>query len=299
MRIPIVALASSLALSATLTQTEIARAQDPEPAPAPAAEPPPAAETPAPAAETPAPAAEAAPAAPAPAAPADPAAEEEAVVPGWFRIDSDLLGLQLWAGATYPLGDSVGLAVDMYVAAFQPFSLGEFDIGPAITAGPVIITPMVGINFNWTSQKTNAFVPQLFFTGGSGPIYFESWQQLFIQSPFKDSLNLGWNFLYLREFITFAIGDNFAIGPEVDAWIGLNENQRTFDHLPVGGVVKLNFGAGATFFGFLGYETQDEDAEVDPVTGETTKQASGKKLALPVGSGERAIYGRLSFVKNW
>ncbi|HVJ16966.1 MAG TPA: hypothetical protein VM686_16105, partial [Polyangiaceae bacterium] len=175
---------------------------------------------------------------------------------------------------------------DAYVYSYAGGSFGEFDIGPAFTAGPVIVTPMIGINFNWTSQKTNAIVPQLYVVGGSGPIYFEWWNQLFIQKPFEDTFNLGLNYLYMRAFATYNVTEDFGIGPEIDAWISLDKEltgDETLYHLPVGGVAKLNYGEGNTFFGFLGYETQ----------------TIGKELAVPAGSGDRALIGRLTFVKNW
>ncbi len=275
-----------------------------EPAPAPAAEPAPAAKP----AEAPAaPAATAEASAPAETGPssvpsgeqvaaapgAAPATEDEVYPPGWFRIDSDLNGLQLWVGATHDLG-GVALASDAYVYSYNGLSFGEFDLGPAFTLGDgaLIITPMIGINFNWTSQKTNAIVPQLYFVGGGGPAYFESWWQLFLQKPFEDTVNLGLNYLYTRNFVTFAISDHFAIGPELDAWISLDKSitvepssgdEKTLFHLPIGGVAKLHYGKDNTFFGFLGYETQK----------------IGKEYAVPAGSGKRALIGRLTFVKNW
>ena len=44
-----------------------------------------------------------------------PAEEEESFPAAWFRIDSDLGSLQLWAGATHMLSDTVGIATDIYV----------------------------------------------------------------------------------------------------------------------------------------------------------------------------------------
>lgn len=219
---------------------------------------------------------------------AAPATEDEVYPPGWFRIDSDLNGLQLWVGATHDLG-GLALASDAYVYSYNGLSFGEFDIGPAFTLldGGLIITPMIGINFNWTSQKTNAVVPQLYFVGSFGPAYFESWWQMFIQKPFEDPINTGLNYLYTRNFVTFAISDHIAIGPELDAWISFEKEltgDETLFHLPIGGVVKLHYGKDNTFFGFLGYETQQ----------------IGKDLALPTQqSSDRALIGRLTFVKNW
>jgi hypothetical protein len=258
-----------------------------EPAPAEAAPPaaPAAAAEPAPAATAEASASvstEAAPAADASAtaaAPA-PAAEEGSSVPGWFRIDSDLVGLQLWAGATHSLG-GLDIATDMYVTAGPlGLSYGEFDIGPAFTLldGGLIITPMVGLSFSWMEKRTASLVPQLYFIGSFGPVYFESWWQMFLNKPFMETAV---NFLYTRHFLTFSISDHFALGPAVEPTFGMGDGQDTVTSLPVGGIVKLHYGEGNTFFGFLGYETNED-----------SREAAG-------GSGDRGLAGRLTFVKNW
>jgi len=128
------------------------------------------------------------------AAPEGPAVEPVAVAPAaeapvaeetfpaaWFRIDSDLGSLQLWAGATHPLTDGIGLATDMYVLATVGgtglLSLGEFDIGPAITAGTFTLTPMLGVQADWGNHRMAALVPQFYLTGGPDPIYTELWLQ--------------------------------------------------------------------------------------------------------------------------
>jgi hypothetical protein len=280
MRHPRLAFASTVVSFLALTGTALA--QEPAAAEAPAAPaptPPEAAPPAAPPEATPVAATAEAPAA-AEAAPA----EEPAGIPAWFRIDSDLNGLQLWAGATHDLG-GVALASDMYVYSYAGGSFGEFDIGPAFSLadGAVIITPMIGINFNWSLQKTNAIVPQLYFVGGGGPLYFESWWQLFLQKPFEDEFNVGLNYLYTRNFATFGVSEDFGIGPAVEAWISFDKDVtgETFFHLPIGGIAKLAYGEGSTFFGFLGYEVTDV----------------GKEVAG--GSGDRAIVGRLTFVKNF
>src|SRR5262245_31337039 len=127
-----VLLASAVVLAGTSALAQTPAPTATAPAPAPGAPPPPApsAATPAPATATAAPAPAPAPAgdtalpppvepsAPTAPVPADAPAEEEETFPAaWFRIDSDLGGLQLWAGATHMLSDTVGLATDMYVLA--------------------------------------------------------------------------------------------------------------------------------------------------------------------------------------
>jgi len=235
-------------------------------APAPAAAAPaPAAAAPAPAAAAPAPAVEPAPAAPAPEAPAPvvvpPAAEEETFPAAWFRIDSDGAGLQLWAGATHMLSDSVGIASDIYLNATP--ALGEFDLGPSFLAGPLVITPMLGIQADFVNHRAMSLVPQLYITGGPDPIYLEFWFQNYENQVFDKTS--GSNTAYYRFFIDYKIGKYFGIGPEVEATIGLNEagkalfaNGEALGSLPVGANIMLSsYGKNNVLYIFGGYETQD------------------------------------------
>ena len=270
---------SAMAQDAPADQPAPATAQaEPAAAEAPPAPPAASAEVSASASTEAAPAAAGASAVASAAAPAE--EEESSSVPGWFRIDSDAVGLQLWAGATHSLG-GVDIATDMYVTAGPlGLSYGEFDIGPAFTLldGGLIITPMVGISFSWMEKRTAAIVPQLYFTGSFGPIYFESWWQMFLNKPFMETAT---NSLYSRNFLTYSISDHFALGPAIEPTFGMGDGQDTVISMPVGGIVKLNYGENNTFLGFLGYET-NEDA----------RAAAG-------GSGDRALAGRLTFVRNW
>jgi hypothetical protein len=219
---------------------------------------------------------------PAPAAPpaAEPTApEEETFPPAWFRIDSDFAGLQLWAGATHPLTDTIGLASDIYVFDFGN-SVGEFDIGPAFTAGPFIATPMLGIQFNWSAQKAWSLVPQFYLVGGPDPIYAELWVQNFLNSVFQDDAI---NLLYTRLFVDYKVSKYFAIGPQIEMTLALNGDGDTLASLPIGGSVMLsNYGSGNALFAFLGVETQD-----------ASKGLAGE------GFEDNALAGRLTFVKNF
>lgn len=253
--------------------TASAWAQDPAPA-----EPVPAEPEPAPAAEpTPSPG-PAAPAASDPIAQPEPAApeEEESFPPAWFRIDHDGGGLQLWAGATHTISDGIGLATDIYV---NSGTLGELDVGLALTAGAFTITPMVGIQFDWSQKKADAIVPQFYVTGGPDPIYLELWVQNYLYTPLDyvvDETPLE-NTLYFRFFVDYKIGKYIGIGPQVEPLLTLSGGGDTLTSLPVGGnLMFTNYGAGNSLFVFLGYETKDE-AKVD----------------------DAALVGRLTFVKNF
>jgi hypothetical protein len=230
-----------------------------EPAPAPVPEP------------SPAPAAEPA-RAPEEAAPA-PAAEEAPSIPSWFRIDSDLFGVQLWAGATHDLG-AFQLATDIYVTS----TIGEFDIGPAFTFadGAVALTPMVGAQFDWAQKRmVSLVVPQLFTIVNLDSIYFESWIQGFFYGPFTEGA-APLDTLYTRDFLLYKVSDTFAIGPNIELNYGFDAGEIT--SLPIGGAAMVGYGTGNTLLLAMGYET-NEDA----------RAAAG-------GSGDRAIFGRFTFI---
>ena len=290
MRTKIAFVTSLAALGCVLPATVLAQEAPAAPA---AAEPAPVA-APAPAPE-PAPAAAPAEAAPAPAAEVAAAADAPAI-PGWIRFDSDAGGLQVWGGGTFPLTDGVGLAFDMYVNSLW---LGEFDIGPAITAGPMTITPMIGLQIDWASRKAQALVPQLYAVGSLGPIYTEFWFQYYLNSVFNKDIPATPatpeikvpNDIYVRLIADFKATDNVAAGLELD----LNHNSEgtnlageddKIKSLAIGPNVMLsNIGAGGVFMGFLGYE-------VKSIYGNGGQPPPNEDSA-------NHLTGRLTFIKNF
>jgi hypothetical protein len=205
-------------------------------------------------------------------------------------VDSDVAGLSLWVGATHDLG-GVGLATDVQLSsgAFAaiasgdvvPFSLAEFDVGPAFAFvdGAVAITPMAGIQFDWMQRRAVALAaPQLFSIVNLGPVYFESWVQFFFYGLFTDGAKIRDN-LYTRDFLLYKLSPSFAFGPNVELTY-LFDSQQVVS-LPVGGAAMLNYGKYSTLLLALGYET-DEQA----------RASSG-------GSGQRAIAGRVTFIQTW
>ncbi|MBN1609436.1 MAG: hypothetical protein JW940_22590 [Polyangiaceae bacterium] len=273
-RLPVLETAISALLATSsvgLAQTPTAEAEpsvpeastEPAAAALPAAEPVDAAAAPEPGAPP-----EAVPSPPAAEATTEPAAAEpdaeSAPVPSYFRIDHDyLFGLQLWAGATYPFGDSVGLASDIYIAENYPsqsatdgtLSLlswwGEFDVGPAFTLGPVSLTPMVGIAFDWAARKAVAINgPQLYTIVSTDSIYFESWVWTLLYSAFdKGGAN---DYIHTRDWLLYKFNDTIALGPQLEYTYDL-EDKSTLA-FPLGGHVELAYGTGNSLGLFLGYE---------------------------------------------
>jgi hypothetical protein len=194
-------------------------------------------------------------AAPAPeVAPAAPG-EAPAAWPGWVRVDYDGGGIQLWGGATAPLGDGIGLAFDAYLAG----SLGEFDIGPAISAGGFTITPMIGAQFNFVARTFAALVPQLYVTGGPDPIYAELWLQYYNYNSvhkYRDRVDSAADdYLYLRLFVDYKISDYVGVGPQFELTQDFTAEEMI--SMPIGAnVFFFQAGAASTFQAFLGYETK-------------------------------------------
>jgi len=267
-----IALITSLAALGAVIPTA-AWAQDAAPAAAaPAAPPAPAAPEAAAPVAAPGAAPEAAAAAPA----AEPAPAAVTPAPGWMRVDSDFFGLQIWGGGTLPLVDgTLGLAMDIYTNAFVPGttgnSFGEYDIGPAITAGPMTLTPMLGLQFDFTAHKAAAIVPQFYATGYLGPMYTEFW---FYDYKVFDGAS---NQINMRLFSDFKISDYVAAGAEVD----LNWDSNGFPNnkgdikkvykLPIGpNIMFNNLGANSSLTAFAGYETGDPTGQKNHLTGRLT-----------------------------
>jgi hypothetical protein len=262
----VAALGALIPAAAWAQEQPAATAPSPPPAPAGATAAAPPATTPA-TVETPtsAPAGSEPAAAPAPAGPTP--------APGWMRIDSDFFGVQLWGGGTLPLADGIGLAMDIYVNQTATNSYGEYDIGPAITAGPLTLTPMIGFQFDWTARKAAALVPQFYATGSLGPMYTEFWFQFYDYKMFDGASNQ----INMRLFSDYKISDYVAIGPEIDLnydSVGLPNNKgdmKKVYNLPIGANVMFsNLGLNSMLMAFVGYETGDPTADKNHLTGRLT-----------------------------
>lgn len=202
------------------------------------------------------------------------AMEEESGISGWFRTDTDSLGTQIWVGASHPIG-SISIDSDIYVVD----TFGEFDLGlgiPVVDSDSLSLSllPMVGIGFDYATANgpTTLIAPQLFTYLSAGSIYFESWIQMFLNSPFDEE---GADSFYTRDFVLYSINDTIAIGPQVEATIDLGDDGG-LGSLIVGGRINLGYGENNTLGLFVGVETQLEDDSED--TGLT---------------------GRMTFVRSW
>ncbi|MCO4746762.1 MAG: hypothetical protein KC912_18345 [Proteobacteria bacterium] len=185
-------------------------------------------------------------------------AVEKAPASAWLRFDTDGLGTQLWVGATHALGP-VAVASDIYLAG----TYAELDVGVALSAGSVSVTPMLGFGFDFDPkvQSAAALVPQLYTIASAGPVYFESWIQVFVSSPFA-----GTDSLYTRDFMLFGVGEHVQLGPQAEFTLGLGDG--AISSLPVGGRVNLAYGERNTLGLFLAHDVVAEGT--GGVTGRAT-----------------------------
>ncbi|MFA5202804.1 MAG: hypothetical protein WC708_00110 [Lentisphaeria bacterium] len=204
-----------------------------------------------------------------------PPVEEKKPIQSYFRIDQDyMFGLQLWAGAAYPISNKISLAADIFMpevagpttkSALYSY-WGEFDLGPAFTLGPVTLTPMAGIAFDWGAKRAIALnAPQLYTIINIDRFYFESWVWTVLYSPFKDKV---WNdYIHTRNWFLFKINDIIAVGPQFeymyyfknystpdDSGVMTLRNPKGTAAMPLGGHIELAFGTGNSLGLFLGYE---------------------------------------------
>lgn len=207
----------------------------------------------------------------APAASADspqPPPPSGEAIPGYFRVDTDGLGTQLWFGAIHKVGD-VNIASDVYVVG----TAAELDLGVTLTVGELALTPMAGITFDFAPAKeqfSSLVAPQLFTTFDPPHLHFESWVQFFFNSVFVDGAE---NDFYTRDFLLYKLGEVVAIGPQIEVTARLNSVPGTFESglvsLPIGGRINVAYGKSNTLGVFVGYDTH-APAGADGVAGRVT-----------------------------
>ena len=201
-------------------------------------------------------------------------AETEASKPaasGWFQVDVDTLGTYFLVSATHPLG---GASIVSTVYINDKF--GEFDIGvplPVITGErlTLILQPMVGVGFDYaTVNGPNSLHPQIFAFLPAGKIFGFHWTISKISTLF-DSESL--NELYNRTYLTYALNDTVAVGPQFESVLGLGDGGGLWA-LNFGGRLNISYGKNNTLGIYVGYETKKDE-------------------------GETGLTGRLNFTRRW
>ncbi|MDE0015604.1 MAG: hypothetical protein OXU51_05420 [Candidatus Poribacteria bacterium] len=198
--------------------------------------------------------------------------EEKPKITGWFQIDVDSLGTYFLVGASHPLSGGISFDSNIYVNDH----LGEFDMGisfPVIAndSMALLLTPMLGVGFNYTSPDgPYALYPQIFAILPAGKIFGFHWTISTISSIFDDQ---SINELYNRTYITYALNDTVAIGPQFESVLGLGEKGALWA-LNLGGRVNIGYGENNTLGLYVGYETKK-------------------------GEDETGLTGRMNFTRRW
>jgi hypothetical protein len=197
--------------------------------------------------------------------------EEKPNITGWFQVDVDSLGTYFLIGATHPLG---GVSLDSNIYVNDHF--GEFDFGvslPVVKSDnlTLILLPMLGVGFDYTTANgPDSLFPQIFAFLPAGKIYGFHWTIGTVRSIFNsESLNE----LYTRNYLTYALNETVAVGPQAEAVLGLGDGGGLWA-LNFGGRVNIGYGQNNTLGLYLGYETKKEE-------------------------GETGLTGRMNFTRTW
>ena len=197
--------------------------------------------------------------------------EEKPNITGWFQVDVDSLGTYFLIGATHPIG-GVSLDSNIYVNDH----LGEFDIGvsfPVVKGDnlTLILLPMLGVGFDYTTANgPDSLFPQIFAFLPAGKIYGFHWTIGTVKSIFNsESLNE----LYTRNYLTYALNETVAVGPQAEAALGLGDGGGLWA-LNFGGRLNIGYGENNTLGLYVGYETKKDE-------------------------GETGLTGRMNFTRTW
>jgi hypothetical protein len=191
---------------------------------------------------------------------------EEADISGYMRVDVDMLGTQIWFGATHSIG---GLNIESDIIAMG--TAAEFDVGPSFSISEdLILIPEVGVIVDFELMEVPIFIPQLYIYWTLNQLYLESWQNAYF--GLKDESDP--NSFYNRTFLLYSLNDTFSIGPQVEPSLNLedtDDESDTLTSLVIGGRVNIGYGESNTLSLFLGYEAKEEArGELDGITGRFT-----------------------------
>ena len=199
------------------------------------------------------------------------ASAETCHIPGWFRVDTDSLGTHFLIGATHCVGN-----ISLESNIFIDDTLGEFDLGvsiPAVKGDSFSLTvlPMLGIGFDYkTPDGPSAIFPHLFVFLPAGKIFFKSWTIGSLYSVFdEDRINE----FYTRNYVTYSLNRTVAVGPQVEAVLGLGDEGKLFS-LIFGARINIGYGENNTLGILYGYDTKKAEEET-------------------------GLTGRLSFTRRW
>ena len=129
-----------------------------------------------------------------------------------------------------------------------------------------------GFAIDFAPQHAASLIPQLYTIVNGGPVYFESWIQVFFQDMFNEGTL---DYLHTRDFLLYNASDVVGIGAEIDINLALKNKEtltadKTVFYLPIGPHLKLAYGAGSTLELFVGYDVAAKDQGKDKLAGRFT-----------------------------
>ncbi|MEO8181174.1 MAG: hypothetical protein ABI895_20240 [Deltaproteobacteria bacterium] len=199
----------------------------------------------------------------------------------WVSLAADRVGAEIAAGGTQALG-ALDLALDVVVS--QPFpgvvdpKLGQatavqldadarapsarLELGPVLSWGGFFVLPKIGLGYDFEREQVAPLVPQLQTIIQAGPVYFESWLQLYLYELFEAGAQ---DTLYAREALLVALDNEWALGLQLELSVAV-KNAPSADRLrssPIGAVANLEVSQGLSLGLFVGWETRREGRNGD------------------------------------
>lgn len=199
----------------------------------------------------------------------------------WVSLAADRVGAEIAAGGTQALG-ALDLALDVVVS--QPFpgvvdpKLGQpsavqigadarapsarLELGPVLNWGGFFVLPKIGLGYDFEREQVMPLLPQLQTILQAGPVYFESWLQLYLYDLFEAGAQ---DTLYAREALLVALDDDWAVGPQVEFSVAVKNapSGHRWRSLPIGAVANMAVSQGLSLGLFVGWETRPEGRNGD------------------------------------
>ena len=130
---------------------------------------------------------------------------------------------------------------------------------------------MLGLGFDYAAPDgPSAIFPHLFVFLPAGKIFFKSWTIGALYSVFNEERE---DELYTRNYLTYSLNRTVAIGPQVEAVMGLGDETKLLS-LILGARINIGYGENNTLGILVGYDT--------------TKMEE-----------QSGLTGRLSFTRRW
>lgn len=203
----------------------------------------------------------------------DPDSRADNYANGWARLDADRVDIEAWVGTTTPIG-ALNLASNLvfsqvYPGVVDPMQNKAFaaavgdgyraptvrlELGPALEFGPLFLLPKLGLGYDFERKKIAPLVPQVLGILQGGPLYVESWLQLFLYNAFDSGSQ---DSFYTRDLFLIALSNHLALGVQTELTIATaNAPKKKVRSWPLGVAANWAPVEALTFGAFAGVETQ-------------------------------------------